>query len=111
VARLILHSLLREFGAAWNFQPIGLSITTNLSHKLAKQQPNCLGDNSPPNIDLHDLIERDAVLTPVVELGGAVEACLPYGAVREPAAVLVRCRFTLRQTIFNACPLPIWRAA
>src|SRR5262245_4415809 len=25
----------------------------------------------PPNIDLHDLIERDAVLAPIVELGGA----------------------------------------
>src|SRR6516162_1226886 len=26
---------------------------------------------SPPNIDLHDFIERDAILTPVVELRGA----------------------------------------
>jgi hypothetical protein len=58
--------VLREFGAAWNFQPIGLSITTNLSHKLAKQQANCLGGNSPPNIDLHDLIEHDAVLEPTL---------------------------------------------
>jgi hypothetical protein len=28
-----------------------------------------------PNIDLHDLIERDAVLAAVAELGRAVEAC------------------------------------
>jgi hypothetical protein len=26
---------------------------------------------SPPNIDLHDLVERDAILAPVIELDGA----------------------------------------
>ena len=44
---------------------------------MAASQPAALKtlelccDELPPNIDLHDFIKRDAVLAPIVELGGA----------------------------------------
>ena len=80
----------------------------------------------PPNIDLHDLIEREAVLAPVVELRGAgsgmrrhlarlferAAAVIPvpgkvwlHTSVAMPAS-LARHRAIFQASITSACPRP-----
>src|SRR5215472_6766545 len=96
MVRLTLRSLRRGFGAAWKFPRTGLGAMASPFqspvHTHPCELPLCrrsVNGGLPPNVYLHDVVERDAILAPVVELRGSRRRmCRHLPGLLQRAAVL-----------------------